>query len=237
MPPAGDNALDVLDRALIGALPQMKGLSAAALDDVLTGARAIRLSEGDEVFVQGEPAGAFYLLAQGRIKVQQVTPEGQQVLMVIVSPGELFGIAAAIGRSTYPGTAIAASAGIAVAWPSSHWEGLAARHPEITRDAILTMGRRLQETHARLRELSTERVERRIAHVLLRLVRQAGRQVSGGVMIDFPLTRQDIAEMTGTTLHTVSRTLSGWEQSGILIGGRRRIIVHNAHALVVIAGD
>lgn len=81
------------------------------------------------------------------------------------------------------------------------------------------------------------RTERRVAHALLRLVRQAGRRVEGGVEVDFPLSRQDIAAMTGTTLHTVSRILSGWETRGIVESGRQPVTIRQPHALVAIAED
>jgi CRP/FNR family transcriptional regulator, nitrogen oxide reductase regulator len=84
-------------------------------------------------------------------------------------------------------------------------------------------------------EMSTEQVERRVAHALLRLVKQAGRKVERGVEIDFPISRQDIAEMTGTTLHTVSRILSGWEQQGLVESGRQRIVVRDPHKLFGLA--
>ena len=74
---------------------------------------------------------------------------------------------------------------------------------------------------ARLREVAAARVEQRIARALLRLIRQSGRRTEQGIQIEFPITRQDIAEMTSTTLYTVSRTLSAWEQAGLLTGGRR----------------
>jgi CRP-like cAMP-binding protein len=89
----------------------------------------------------------------------------------------------------------------------------------------------------RVRELSTERVERRIARALIRLVRQAGKKVQEGVLIDLPLSRQDLAEMSGTTLFTVSRTLSQWESKGLIQSGRERVVVRNPHGLVSIAED
>jgi hypothetical protein len=94
---------------------------------------------------------------------------------------------------------------------------------------------RLQETHTRVIEISTEQVERRIAHALLRLANQAGRKVEGGVKIDFPISRQDIAEMTGTTLHTVSRTLSLWEQQGLVGSARQSVVLKDPHRLFVLA--
>jgi CRP-like cAMP-binding protein len=83
----------------------------------------------------------------------------------------------------------------------------------------------------------TERVECRVARALLRLVHEAGRRVDKGVEIDFPISRQDIAEMTGTTLFTVSRLLSAWEERGIVKSGRQQIVLTKPHALVVIAED
>ena len=88
-------------------------------------------------------------------------------------------------------------------------------------NALQTVGSRLQEAHTRVVEMSTEQVERRVAHALLRLAKQAGRKVEKGVRIDFPISRQDVAEMTGTTLHTVSRILSAWEAQGWVEGGRQ----------------
>ena len=83
----------------------------------------------------------------------------------------------------------------------------------------------------------TERVERRIAHALLRLAQDAGRRVEGGVEIDFPLSRQDLAQMTGTTLFTVSRTLIAWEAQGLIATGRRRVVIRQPHRLVRIGED
>jgi CRP-like cAMP-binding protein len=96
---------------------------------------------------------------------------------------------------------------------------------------------RLQELQDRYRELATERVERRVARALLRLARQTGRKVENGVLIDFPLTREDLAEMTGTTLYTVSRILSGWEKEGLIETGRQRVLIRSPHGLVAIAED
>jgi CRP-like cAMP-binding protein len=83
--------------------------------------------------------------------------------------------------------------------------------------------------------MSTQQVERRIAHALLRLAQQAGRKIEHGIEIDFPISRQDVAEMTGTTLHTVSRTLSAWEQQGLVESGRQRIAIRDPHRLFMLA--
>jgi CRP/FNR family transcriptional regulator, nitrogen oxide reductase regulator len=102
-------------------------------------------------------------------------------------------------------------------------------------NALQTVGQRLQDAHTRIRELSTEEVERRVAHALLRLVNQAGKKTPEGILIDFPVTRQDIAEMTGTTLHTVSRVMTGWEAKGLVASGRKKVVVRDPHRLFIIA--
>ncbi len=99
------------------------------------------------------------------------------------------------------------------------------RHTRIAANAVEVVGTRTEEMLHRLQEFATEPVERRIAWALLRLCEQAGRQVGTGVEIGFPLSRQDITEMTGTTLYTVSRTLREWERQGMVVSGRQRVVV------------
>ena len=111
-------------------------------------------------------------------------------------------MAIAIGRKTYPATAVGVVDGVALVWPSVAWPRLVATHPGLAANTLQTVGGRLQDANTRVVEMSTEQVERRIAHALLRLAKQAGRKVEEGVEIDFPITRQDVAEMTGATLHT-----------------------------------
>jgi CRP-like cAMP-binding protein len=109
--------------------------------------------------------------------------------------------------------------------------------PRVTLNAVQFVAGRLHDLQRRYRQLVTERVERRVARALLRLVPDAGRRVDVGIEIDFPVSRQDIAEMTGTTLYTVSRMLSAWEKHGIVRSGRQRIILTKPHAFVAIAED
>jgi CRP-like cAMP-binding protein len=97
------------------------------------------------------------------------------------------------------------------------------------------IGQRLEEAHTRIREMSTQEVERRVAHVVVRLTRTAGKKEENGIRIDFPITRQDIAEMTGTTLHTVSRILSAWEAKGLVEGGRQKLLVCDLNGIMLLA--
>ena len=98
-----------------------------------------------------------------------------------------------------------------------------------------TIGLRVKEFNERVVEMATLQVEQRIAHMVLRLVNQAGRKSADGIEIAMPVTRQDLSEMTGSTLHTVSRLLSAWEKKGWVKSGRRRIIVREPHQLVLLS--
>ena len=216
-------------------LALFRKMSDAELDDVLGIAASRRYPAGEIVFTQGEPADKFYLLLHGRLRVTQLTPQGQQVAIRIVNPGDLFGIAKALERTDYPGTATAVADSVSLHWATSSWSGLLDRHPAFAVNAMHTMGARLQEAHARVKEMSTEAVERRVGHAVLRLVQQSGRREDDGIRVDFPISRQDIAEMTGTTLHTVSRILSAWEAAGIVDAGRQKLLVRDPHRLLLIA--
>jgi CRP-like cAMP-binding protein len=220
-----------VDRSLVAPLPVFAGLSNDELDALLKEARTVRHPKKSHVFEQGEEAHSFFILLHGHVQAMKATPDGQQVIVRYVSPGEVYGVAQAIGMQHYPATATAVVDSISLAWPSQAWPRLVARYPSLAANTLQVVGARLQEAHARVIEMSTEEVERRVAHAVLRLVKQAGRKVESGIEIDFPISRQDIAEMTGTTLHTVSRILSAWEQSGLIVSGRQRIVVCDPHRL------
>jgi CRP-like cAMP-binding protein len=206
-------------------------MSDPELDSLLTRATVRRVPQNEAVFEQGATADFFFLLLHGRLKVTQVTKDGQQIIVRVVNPGDLFGFARALQRSDYPGTATAATESLVLAWPTELWNVFVEKNPHLAVNAMHTIGQRLDEAHTRIREMSTEEVERRVAHTVLRLAEQAGKPDGGGIRIDFPISRQDIAEMTGTTLHTVSRILSAWEGQGLVQGGRQKLTLKDIPGL------
>jgi CRP-like cAMP-binding protein len=212
-------------------------MSDAELQEVAGAAQEQTIPRGEPFFRQGDAARHFFFLLRGRLKVVQLTKDGQQIVVRIVHPGEFFGVAKALKRTDYPGTAFAVMESVALAWNSALWDDMTTRHPALAMNALHTVAGHLQEMHARVRELSTENVERRIAHAIVRLIDRAGRETQDGILIDFPITRQDIAEMTGTTISTVSRMLSEWADRGIIKSGRLRIIVREPDELLRVARE
>jgi CRP/FNR family transcriptional regulator, nitrogen oxide reductase regulator len=212
-------------------------LGAEQLAEVAAEARLVRKDPGARFFIQGDEAHTLFVVMQGRVKVSQITPEGHQIVVRYAGEGEMFGCVPLYGGREYPATGEAVTPSEVLSWTRATMDRLMRRYPPIAANALELLGQELSEIRTRYQELATERVERRVARALLRLVRQAGRKVDGGVLIDFPVSRQDLAEITGTTLHTVSRILSGWEQQGIVSSGRRRIVIRRPHGLVSIAED
>jgi CRP/FNR family transcriptional regulator, nitrogen oxide reductase regulator len=221
----------------LGRVPLFQGLAADVLARIRSQARSQAIATGESFFNEGDEADAFFVLTTGRVKLTQLTPEGHQVVLRIIGAGDAFGGAGAFGDLTYPIGAEAVEPAVALVWTSDTIRQLLESEPRVALNAVQFVAGRLHDLQRRHRQLMTERVERRVARALLRLVREAGRRVDAGVEIDFPVSRQDIAEMTGTTLYTVSRLLSAWEDRGIVRSGRQRIILTKPHALLALAED
>ncbi|MBZ5560564.1 MAG: Crp/Fnr family transcriptional regulator [Acidobacteriia bacterium] len=221
----------------LGQVPLFHGLAADVLARIRAQAHSKAIGAGVAFFSEGEDAEAFFVLISGRVKLTQLTPEGHQVVLRIVGAGEAFGGAGAFGDLTYPIGAEAVEPAVALVWTSSAIRQVLETESRVALNALQFVSSRYHDLQRRYRQLMTERVERRVARALLRLVREAGRRVDAGVEIDFPVSRQDIAEMTGTTLYTVSRLLSSWEERGIVHSGRQRITLTKPHALVALAED
>ncbi len=214
-----------------------RDISLAELGNIAELSRLRQVKREGFFFHQGDPGTVLYVLTQGQVKLTQLTPEGSQVLLRFITPGEMFGGIAALGDTSYPVSAQAAKDCAALAWDGDTLNKLMESYPRLALNALRHLAQRVQELQQRNLELATERVERRVAHALLRLARASGRKVEGGVLIDLPLSRQDVAEMTGTTLYTVSRILSGWQEQGIIEAGREKVLIRYPHGLVTIAED
>jgi len=196
------------------------------------------IEEDGFFFMQGDPATHAYVLVKGRVKMIQITPNGQQITLRIMTPGQTYGgIALLNPRAGYPATAQAVEDSSALAWDTAHLRKLVENEPSISLNVMSLMHGYISELQERQKALVTDRVEQRIARVLLKLAAQSGTKIDEGVLIDLPITRQDIAEMSGTTLYTVSRTLNEWGRGGLLEIGRERVVICEPHLLVSIADD
>jgi CRP-like cAMP-binding protein len=228
-------SLKKLDETLLIHLLPFSQLDRGQIREILDLATSKRHDEGTAIFSAGMAAERFFLLLDGTIRVIRTTKEGEQVIVLHISPGQLFGIAPAIGATAYPASAMAADECLTLSWPVRLWPDFTTRYPGFATAVHRMVGVRLEEMHSRIAELSTRQVEQRVSAALLRMVQQSGKKVDEGIEIDFPVTRLNISEMTGTTLHTVSRLLSAWEKDGIVASRRRHIVVTDPHRLVLLS--
>ena len=195
------------------------------------------IEEGEFFFFQGDPAEYVYVLTSGQVKLLQSNPNGKQVNIRTIQPWEMFAVLGAVRNdAAYPVSAQALQDSSALAIKSIFMNEMMRTRPYLAMALTRLMTEMVQGIQVRYRELATERVEQRIARTLLRLASQIGERVQRETtMVELSFTRQDLAEMTGTTLFTVSRTLSDWEKSGYIEAGREKIRIKNPHELVKIA--
>lgn len=223
--------------SLVREVDLFRDLEADQIEIVFQAAHRVKIMSEAYLFHQGDLAERLHVLLKGSLKLTQVTPEGQQVLLHYVHAGQAFAILAVLGGMDYPASAQAVEDSLVLTWDRETINDLMIRFPRIALRALEIMARQAREFQDRIRELSTERVERRLARALLRLAKQAGSKVQGGVMINLSISRQDLAEMTGTTLFTVSRTLSQWESQGLIETRRGKILIRSPHELVAVAEE
>lgn len=220
-------------------LRQVAAFQSASDDDVQVIARLgiqRTVEEDTFFFMQGDPAAHLYIMLSGRAKLFQTGLDGQQVNLRTLNPNELFGAIGAVQENAvYPAFAQAMEDCTTLAIDCKQFRRLLESRPHLSFGMMKLMTGYIQEMQERYRELATERVEQRIAHVLLRLAAQTGKKVENGVLIELQFSRQDLAEMAGTTLYTVSRTLSMWEKKGLISTGRERVVLTNPHGVMRLA--
>lgn len=210
-------------------------LAPAARDEWLSQSSSRLVRRNQPLARQGETADALYLVEQGLLKLVQVTPEGHQLIVRFVADGEPFGGVVALEGATYPVTAVAVEPTRVRLWPRATLAALLARHPQVRNNLMREMTAHMTDALIRVRELATERVGQRLAHTLLRLGRQVGHPTGEGLLLRHALTRQELAELTGTTLYTVSRVLSQWQEAGVILSRGRKLVLTSVPRLQAIA--
>lgn len=203
----------------------------------MSSAHRFEIERRSFLFHQGEPANFFYVLLEGSARLSQITPEGRQVIMHTFGPGDVMAVVVVLANAEYPGSAEATSNSVFLRWDRIDAMRLMEKYPRLAVNGMEMVAGRFWELQNRYRELATQRVERRVAHAILRLDRQRNDRSSQLTTPILALSRQDLAEMTGTTLYTVSRICSQWEQQGIMTTGREQITLLQPDVLTAIAED
>jgi CRP/FNR family transcriptional regulator len=178
-----------------------------------------RYAKGETIFSEGDAADAFITIAEGRAKVFKMTPAGKDVILEIFGTGDPLGALAVYENRPYPASAVALEDTLCLLIRKQDFYALLEAHPSLVRSLLQGMTRRLVELTNRLAELTGGRVEPRFARLFLKLADQMGRpgpEGSDGVLIPLHLSRQELADLTGTTIETCIRIMSRWGKDEIV---------------------
>jgi CRP-like cAMP-binding protein len=200
-----------------------------------------RHDKDDYLFFEGDRAEWLVFVVEGRVKMIKHSESGRETILATFGPGEIVGEVGVLVGEIYPATAQALEPTITLSLRRDEYVHLLHTHPDLAWALIAELGRRLQRAHETIRSMAVEKVERRVARVLLRMAHTAGERMDGeppgAVRITLPLSRQDIADMAGTVLETAIRTLSKFHKQGLIDTQEGHIVLLQPHKLVAIAEE
>jgi CRP/FNR family transcriptional regulator, nitrogen oxide reductase regulator len=205
------------------AIPLFKSIADDELRPLSELCRLDRFEPGETIFYAGDPTSRLWIVYVGQVKIIRYDETGREVVPEIIPPGEAFG-GATIFFTRQPATAQALIDTETVSFPAERYADFLLAHPPIALNFIRMLGARLQSVMT-TNMLAGERVERRVAHILLKLANRSGRADAEGVLITIPLSRQDLADMSGTTLETTIRIMSRFRSDGLVKTRRGGYIV------------
>lgn len=217
-------------RAAIGSSPMFRGLPAEARRRIEAIASLRDLPRGEVVWHAGDPADMVTTIVSGRAKIVKHGAAGD-IILEIFGRGEQLGVVAVYNRIPYPATAVTMEPTTLLCVPAAEWLDLLERHPDLTRSLIVELTRLNMSLARKIEEMRGQRVEVRIAQLFLGLAERSGRPVEGGTEIPIALSRQEVAELVGTTVESAIRTLSRWNREGLLVTGTRRFLVPSLEKL------
>jgi CRP/FNR family transcriptional regulator len=216
--------------------PAFAALRPGDVQSLAAVAREERVRARDYVFMEGDPARWFCLVKTGHVKILRHARGGRDVVLELLGPGEMFGGVAVIERRPYPASAQATEPSVIVKIPQEPIVALAEREPSIVREIALMIGRRLRGAHDSVTSLATDPVEARLAAALVRLADREGSRSAAGIALPFPLTRQSLADMTGTTVETTIRIVSRWLKDRIVVEEGGHLVLRDMDALRGLTG-
>jgi CRP/FNR family transcriptional regulator len=211
--------------------PIFSSLSDAELDQISPLVIQRRLKKNTVVFHEGDPASAFYVVKQGRVKVYKGSRDGREQVLSIMGDGQIFGDVPAFDGGPYPATAATMTDSEIYLVKVQDFNELVRRHPEIALKVIQVLGARLRQALELIRDLSFKQVPHRLAGLLIKLGQEYGQESDTGLLISLSLSRQDLADIVGTSRETITRELKKMERAGLIRIDRRLITITDSGKL------
>jgi CRP/FNR family transcriptional regulator, nitrogen oxide reductase regulator len=211
------------------------GLSERDCTEIAACARARTFARDELLFTQGQPVRSVILLQSGSVKHTQLSADGNEVLLWMSGSGDAVNVQPESSTRSHTCTARAMEQCKALVWEYGRLQALLNQYPQIRQNISRILASRLKELEERFREVATEKVATRLALTLLRLVKRIGTHTSEGIQIS--LSREELAQMTGTTLFTISRILSRWAEKGVIIARRESILIGDPKRLELVNNE
>jgi CRP/FNR family transcriptional regulator len=187
--------------------------------------------KGETVFSEGDPSEFLHTIVSGRVKVVKLLPSGREVILEIFGPGDPLGAVVAYQGRPYPASAIATERSACILVRCAPFFALMERHPSLVRGFLLGLTQRIVELARRIPEVAGGRVETRFAHLFLKLADKTGRPGPEGTFVPVPLSRQELADLTGTTVESCIRLMSRWGKEGVIRTEKGGFLVLDRQAL------
>lgn len=208
-----------------------QGLSDAKLKEIEPFPIKRTYRKKDIIFSEGDPSDWFYFVLKGEVKITKLSMDGKEIILEIIHPADFFGGLAVLRGFPYPANAVAREDCEVLRISRENIKTILDRHPDLMMKIMQSIGDRVRDSHETTRSIALDKVAPRIAALLLKLAEQAGRKTDRGTEVDMKLTKQDIAEMVGTTVETSIRTMSRFKKLGLIEEKDGKVIVKNLPGL------
>src|SRR4051812_39199175 len=215
--------------SLLSDSPLCSGLSQDEVMKIAACARPKAFARDESLFIQGQPARCLVLVRTGSVKITQISSGGSEVILWMYGRGNVLGVLSDPKGDCHPSTARAMEATTALVWDCETLQHLVNICPLIRQNLSQILMSRLNELEERFREVATEKVPRRLALALMRLSKHVGKKVQEGVEVS--MSREELAQMTGTTLFTISRILSEWARQDVVESRRESVLLRDPRRL------
>ena len=185
----------------------------------------------ETIFSEGEPPEWFFIVRSGKVKITRLSHEGKEIILELISPNDIFGGVAVLKNFPYPANAIAMEDTEVIRISRKNLMRLVDRFPNLMYFIALQLGERMKSSHDSLKNIALERVEARIAALLLKLAGKVGVETKEGLLINMRLTKQDVADMVGTTVETSIRTFSKFKKQGLVKDTDGKFVIRDPEGL------
>lgn len=213
-------------------IPIFSQLAESDLREISSCLIQVHYARKREIFSEGDAPDWFYIVIRGKVKVTKISSDGREIIMEVISPCDFFGGFAVLKGFPFPANAVAMEDSEILKLSRKDLLRIIDRFPSVMYSITSSLGERTRGIHETLKNIALERVESRIAALLVKLADKTGGGTgSGGTVIDMHITKQEIAEMVGTTVETAIRVTSRFKKSGYIADKNGKILVRDIEAL------